>query len=111
LTPDPIRLRPTPDEGGVGNGSNPTRLVSEADFVAVRSIRARRRYRCPHGHTSATQLGLQRTRKLYVREDHVLRDLSATFGYPGRPDELVDYLRAEGITVICPPGRPTATSE
>jgi hypothetical protein len=66
-------------------------------------------YRCRHGHTSARQPDAHRPRNLYLREDHVLNELTKTYGHTGEPDELIAYLHGQQITIPFEPD-PTTSS-
>lgn len=83
----------------------------------------RARYRCRHGHTSATDANPGRHKTLYVREDQVLTQ--ATIQYANSTgldpatltaDILAEALREQGITIVCTPvsitlDLPTAEAE
>ena len=80
-------------------------------------------YRCRHGYTSATSPGLDRQKNLYVREDQLLPRLaalailhaagshssrgvaqaSAPVTAPAQAADLIDRLRAAGVTLIYDP--------
>ena len=80
-------------------------------------------YRCRHGYTSATHPGPARPRNLYVREDQILPHLaalailhvgsdhdlrganqgSAHLTAPARAADLIDRLRAIGVTLTYDP--------
>jgi site-specific DNA recombinase len=82
-------------------------------------------YRCRHGYTSAARPDLDRPKNVYVREDQVLPHLAALailladqdqatarggilqLTAPTRAAELIDHLRAAGVTLTYDPGKRT----
>lgn len=70
-------------------------------------VNGRPSYRCRHGHTSARNRPPGLAKNVYVREDHLLRDLRARF--PETVDDegsaIADYLRSNNLTIMC--GGPT----
>jgi hypothetical protein len=80
-------------------------------------------YRCRHGYTSATRPDLRRPKNLYVREDQILPHLAALailhtgdgplphttkqghaqITAPARAADLIDQLRATGVSLIYDP--------
>lgn len=66
-------------------------------------------YRCRHGHTSAKPATPNRSKNLYLREDHILARLTPQLDYlatpdhtlPRAPHELANYLRAHNMTILC----------
>ncbi len=86
-------------------------------------------YRCRHGYTSATRPDCARPKNTYVREDQILPHpaalaiLHADQGQaaartgivgvtaPDRTAELIDHLRAAGVTLIYDPGKRTLRTD
>jgi site-specific DNA recombinase len=84
-------------------------------------------YRCRHGHTSAARPDPGRAKNVYVREDQILRHLTAlailvtghrnTRGQaqritaPAQAAELIDYLRVTSTTLTYDPGDPTLRAD
>lgn len=66
-------------------------------------------YRCRHGHTSAKPLPPDRPKTLYLHEDHLLARLALQLDQVGLsdqavpldPTQLANYLRTQGITILC----------
>jgi site-specific DNA recombinase len=78
-------------------------------------LRGRPAYRCRHGHTSAHPASSGRPRNLYLREDRILAWVVADLRREGldEPAAVAEYLRQQGITIICQPSSCTldATTE
>jgi len=86
-------------------------------------------YRCRHGYSSAARPNLDRPKNVYVREDRVLphlaalaillagQDQAAARGgavqvtAPTRVAELIDHLRATGVTLTYDPGKRTLRTD
>jgi site-specific DNA recombinase len=67
-------------------------------------VHGRPGYRCRHGHTSAKPTTTHRPKTLYLRQDRILAGVAANFEEDSKPIEptaLVDYLRVQGITILC----------
>lgn len=68
--------------------------------------RCRSAYRCRHGHSSAAPRDSSAPRNSYVREDEIVPHLPALLvlmrgsGPPPSPEEALEYLRAEAISLI-----------
>ena len=73
----------------------------------------RARYRCRHGHTSASDASPDRPKTLYVRQDQLLDQarvqLAHLLGVQRTDNDLADLaelaaqLRGRGITILCTP--------
>jgi site-specific DNA recombinase len=70
----------------------------------------RARYRCRHGHTSASDVELDRPKTFYVREDYVLEQATIQYAdvVDAEPDSITaaaiaERLRDRGITIVCTP--------
>ncbi|MEW2505950.1 recombinase family protein [Amycolatopsis sp. NPDC047767] len=65
-------------------------------------VNGRPGYRCRHGHTSARNRPPELAKNVYVREDHLLNDLSARFAETAGDDAaaIADYLRSNDLTII-----------
>jgi site-specific DNA recombinase len=84
-------------------------------------------YRCRHGHTSAARPDPGRAKNVYVREDQVLRHLTALailftghrnargqaqrITAPAQAAELIDYLRVTSTTLTYDPGDRTLRAD
>jgi len=88
-------------------------------------------YRCRHGYTSATSPDPRRPKNLYVREDQILPRLAALailladhdqarkhpkrratqVTAPAQAAELIDHLRAAGVTLTYDPGTRTLRTD
>ena len=88
-------------------------------------------YRCRHGHTTAARPDPGRPKNLYVREDQILPHLAALAillaGHdqasqhprrratqvtsPAQAAELIDHLRAAGVTLTYDPGTRTLSTD
>jgi site-specific DNA recombinase len=88
-------------------------------------------YRCRHGYTSATRPGPARPKNLYIREDQILPHLAAlailhasgdharrgskrigtTITTPAQAADLIDHLRAIGVTLTYDPAARTLRSD
>lgn len=66
-------------------------------------VHGRPAYRCRHGHTSAKPVTTDRPKTLYLRQDQILARIATNFegSEPLEPAALVDYLRAQGMTILC----------
>ena len=83
-------------------------------------------YRCRHGYTSATRPDPRRPKNIYIREDQILPRLAALaillaahtgqdhrknglaqLTAPSQAAELIDHLRAAGLTLIYNPDKRT----
>jgi site-specific DNA recombinase len=70
-------------------------------------VHGRPGYRCRHGHTSAKPATTDRPKTLCLGQDRILAGVAANFekdSKPVEPTALVDYLRVQGITILCDVG-------
>jgi site-specific DNA recombinase len=90
-----VDATPTPADGA-------TREYALVGLVACR-VHGRPGYRCRHGHTSAKPATTDRPKTLYLREDQILARIGASLkdSDPLEPTALIDYLRVQGITIVC----------
>jgi hypothetical protein len=68
-------------------------------------VHGRPGYRCRHGHTSAHPAAPDRPKTLYLREDRILALIGLSIeiepAQPPDPATLANYLRTQGITILC----------
>jgi site-specific DNA recombinase len=66
-------------------------------------VHGRPGYRCRHGRTSAQPATPDRPKTLYLREDRILARIALDIepAQPPDPTKLANYLRTQGVTILC----------